>query len=131
MVNARYAMQNATFMSTGTPSERLLTIPSEMTMAQMGSQAKTQSNRSVLRLNTFSYIPALDGLRFLAFFLVFLHHTLPIIVIHDPVAIRIRDLIQHRSWIGVDLFFILSGFLITSILLDERNSFDRFYVRKF
>ena len=66
------------------------------------------------------YSPQLDGLRALAILMVFAHH-----------ALRIPLL-----WSGVDLFFILSGYLITSILLrdSERMSFremlSRFYLRR-
>jgi peptidoglycan/LPS O-acetylase OafA/YrhL len=90
-----------------------------------------QSSRSDSRQSAFTYIPALDGLRFLAFFLVFLHHTLPLVVLSDPDANRIKDIIQHRSWVGVDLFFILSGFLITAILLHERNTYGTYSIRNF
>jgi peptidoglycan/LPS O-acetylase OafA/YrhL len=50
-------------------------------------------------------IEQLDGLRAIAFLLVFLNHSIQL-----PMA-----------WIGVDLFFVLSGFLITGILLDTRE----------
>ena len=70
------------------------------------------------------HIPALDGLRGIAILLVLAFHTelLPTL---KPLA---RD-----GWAGVDLFFVLSGFLITRILLKSRNSpryFTNFYARR-
>ncbi len=67
------------------------------------------------------YYPALDGLRAVAVLLVFLGHY--------------RDLPPWGdwTWAGVDIFFVLSGFLITGILLDTRDSEHRlrnFYVRR-
>lgn len=59
-----------------------------------------------------TYIRQLDGLRFVAICLVMLTHFVP------PI---------ERNWdtgyVGVDLFFVLSGFLITSILLQQKDSF--------
>ncbi len=66
-------------------------------------------------------IPGLDGLRAIAFLLVFALHT---------------DYLQI-GWVGVSLFFVLSGYLITGILLDMKQSlprreyFFKFYGRRF
>ncbi len=51
-------------------------------------------------------IPQLDGLRAVAFLAVFFNHSLPL----------------PLGWVGVDIFFVLSGFLITGILLQLKQS---------
>ena len=77
------------------------------------------------------FIPALDGLRGIAIILVMLHHF----TYYRPTA-GIDALIGNVVffvWTGVDLFFVLSGFLITGILLDTRDSeryFTTFYARR-
>ena len=69
------------------------------------------------------YNPALDGLRGVAILLVVLSHA------HVPLF--------AGAFLGVDLFFVLSGFLITSLLLmelrqnDGRLQYWRFYRRRF
>ncbi|HMB22588.1 MAG TPA: acyltransferase [Anaerolineales bacterium] len=66
-------------------------------------------------------IPGLDGLRAIAILMVFASHS---------------DLLEF-GWAGVQLFFVLSGFLITGILLDMKESlpkgkyFLKFYGRRF
>jgi peptidoglycan/LPS O-acetylase OafA/YrhL len=66
-------------------------------------------------------IAGLDGLRAVAFLIVFFFHT--------------RNL--PFGWLGVQLFFVLSGFLITDILLKmkeklpRREFFAKFYGRRF
>ncbi len=70
-----------------------------------------------------AYYPALDGLRALAVLAVFVHHYLPNLL---PEGFRF-------GWVGVDVFFVLSGFLITGILYDSRHEAGRwrtFYVRR-
>ena len=85
------------------------------------------------------YQPELDGLRFYAFLGVFICHTLPFDGafyrrFHLPVP-WLWGAIAKSGAAGVDLFFALSAFLITSILLREREetggiSLRRFYLRR-
>jgi peptidoglycan/LPS O-acetylase OafA/YrhL len=72
-------------------------------------------------------IPELDGLRGVAILLVLIWHYA------DLVHIRARGPLS-LTWSGVDLFFVLSGFLIGGILLDNKsttNYFRVFYLRRF
>lgn len=77
------------------------------------------------------HIPALDGLRGLAILLVlFLHFTilLPENAL-EAGLVRFSSLGTH----GVDLFFVLSGFLVTRILLQAKGSphyLKNFYMRR-
>jgi peptidoglycan/LPS O-acetylase OafA/YrhL len=74
------------------------------------------------------YYPELDGLRFIAFLLVFIHHA-PVL---NFSALRF---IKDFGWIGVDLFFALSAFLFVKILAKEFEktgtiSISKFYIRR-
>lgn len=74
-------------------------------------------------------IPELDGLRAIAVAMVVLWHYVGIPAGSDSLAFTIFRL--GRS--GVDLFFVLSGFLITSILLERRGGagyYGDFYLRR-
>ena len=74
-----------------------------------------------------SYIPELQGLRGLAVLSVVFYHCHPRLV-GTPVHYA-----SLWGWAGVNLFFVLSGFLITSILLEARNKekyFRNFYGRR-
>jgi peptidoglycan/LPS O-acetylase OafA/YrhL len=85
------------------------------------------------------YRPELDGLRFYAFLGVFVVHTLPSNVgfyrsLHLPLP-WLWGPIAKSGAAGVDLFFALSAFLITSLLLRERQqtgaiSLRQFYIRR-
>jgi peptidoglycan/LPS O-acetylase OafA/YrhL len=77
------------------------------------------------------HLPALDGLRGLAILAVMALHFAyrGLLPGHENLLWRITDC----GWIGVDLFFVLSGFLITGILLDSMDDphyFRNFYVRR-
>ncbi len=79
-------------------------------------------------------IPELDGLRGLAISLVILAHYIGSVE-HAPLGYWIHRLLSALTIgsSGVDLFFILSGFLIGGILLDARNCphyFRPFYMRR-
>jgi peptidoglycan/LPS O-acetylase OafA/YrhL len=79
-------------------------------------------------------IPELDGLRGLAILLVVICHYVGD-ADHAGLGYWPHHFLSALSvgWSGVDLFFVLSGFLIGGILLDSRNSsqyFKTFYVRR-
>jgi peptidoglycan/LPS O-acetylase OafA/YrhL len=83
---------------------------------------------------TGKHIPALDGLRGIAIALVLMHHLL--VSNNNPAGGRLLHFfvrLHQAGWIGVDLFFVLSGFLITGVLYDTRHSgrfFRNFYARR-
>src|SRR6478735_7763525 len=68
------------------------------------------------------HLVPLDGLRGLAILLVLLlHFTTDMNLPPGSVASGVRSVFQI-GWIGVDLFFVLSGFLITGILADNAGA---------
>src|ERR1035437_9388064 len=82
------------------------------------SQSLTAKPVTTLALNSeyqlSRAIPQLDRLRGLAILLGLICHAA--FVLPDPFAGLAR-----QGWVGVDLFFVLSGFLITGILWDTRE----------
>ena len=82
------------------------------------------------------YLPQLDGLRFLAYALVFISHYqwAPDIIAKLPLGMNLIRLHRHGG-IGVDLFLVLSAYLITALLLIEQESTGKvslkdFYMRR-
>ncbi len=77
-------------------------------------------------------IPDLDGLRGIAILLVCLFHF-NLVATTPGLFGRVVDASFQHLWFGVDLFFVLSGFLITKILLEAKGSasyFSAFYMRR-
>jgi peptidoglycan/LPS O-acetylase OafA/YrhL len=80
-----------------------------------------------------SRVPALDGIRGLAILLVIPHNgnMMPAGPVHG-VAQMAKELMLN-GWTGVQLFFVLSGFLISGVLLDAQDSsnyYKSFYARR-
>jgi len=63
------------------------------------------------------HITALDGLRGLAILWVVLHHAGAVARDRDSFGGTVLSNFSGMGWVGVDLFFVLSGFLISSILI--------------
>lgn len=94
------------------------------------------SEESIPRKKTESaYIPTLDGWRAIAVSLVIAAHSAPMLANNGSrLALLLRSFVTHAGY-GVDIFFALSGFLICSLLLREKErmntiSLSRFYVRR-
>ena len=74
---------------------------------------------------TWRYMPALDGLRGIAILLVVGNH----------IPLRHFQSLLPGGFVGVDTFFVLSGFLITTLLIQEFErtgsiSLRNFYIRR-
>jgi peptidoglycan/LPS O-acetylase OafA/YrhL len=75
----------------------------------------------------------LDGVRGIAILAVMLFHIGMVSPEHPAAFYRVVLETHGFGWCGVDLFFVLSGLLITGILLDSkgsRNYFSAFYIRR-
>src|SRR5262245_27435776 len=75
-----------------------------------------------------SQFTEVDGLRGVAILAVLLHHFWP-----DGVSSELTQRFINAGWAGVDLFFVVSGFLITGNLFDTRGRpgyYRSFYVRR-
>src|SRR5215831_3008114 len=89
------------------------------------SQPRSPRSQSPFEHGTLTYLPAVDGLRGIAILLVLWYHApflfrdLPEFSAHHSpwVDLGLAGIMSLGGWIGVDLFFVVSGFLITTILL--------------
>jgi peptidoglycan/LPS O-acetylase OafA/YrhL len=81
-------------------------------------------------------VPELDGIRGIAIALVIVFHLQELLFLDLPstISIKVASRILGLGWVGVDIFFVLSGFLITGILLrdnDMPSFWWDFYTRRF
>ena len=78
-------------------------------------------------------VAALDGVRGIAIIMVLSVHLWSIGLLSDRPYLHLVKMVMWSGWSGVDLFFVLSGFLITGILIDTRSAPNRvsaFYARR-
>ena len=71
----------------------------------------------VTRVSKMGYQPGLDGLRAISVIAVMLYHA--------------GFTWMHGGFFGVEVFFVVSGYLITSLLLDEREQNHRINLGQF
>ncbi len=94
----------------------------------------TAASASVVDVERDARLPVLDGVRGLAAFIVLnFHFVSQPIGPKGLVTTAFSGVIRGWGWTGVDLFFVLSGFLITGLLLDAKGSanyFRVFYARR-
>lgn len=85
------------------------------------------------------FFPNLDGLRFFSFFVVYLHHCylsfFTYLENNEPTAYKVQAFLFQYGTLGVNFFFVLSGFLITYLLIKEKElngtiHIGKFYVRR-
>src|SRR3954452_16313464 len=112
-------------------SVRVLVAPSDS--LNLSPVRVRPASRSVLLRRE---MPGLDVLRGIAILSVFCFHGLkwhlPAGAIGAPYVRHVAQAVSF-GWLGVNLFFVLSGFLITGILLDTRtneNYWSSFYIRR-
>jgi peptidoglycan/LPS O-acetylase OafA/YrhL len=132
-------------MCSGTVDKVVLSLSRELQKPEIQSRALyTAKDGSLSRVNakspveiagpSRSHLPALDGVRGLAILLVLIAHLM---LFNNHTGSRFGDslsALRGLGWVGVDLFFVLSGFLITGILYDtlhDPHYFRSFYMRRF
>ena len=79
------------------------------------------------------HMPTLDGLRGIAILAVLVSHFVHLAPTAGDLPAQILGRTARLGWAGVDLFFVLSGFLITGILIEARRDdgfFRTFYMRR-
>ena len=88
-------------------------------------EATTEPGPDRAEPRTLGHVPALDGVRGVAVLLVITTHLM---IIFEP---RLFFKVLPGAALGVDIFFVLSGFLITSLLLGELRKSGRVSMRGF
>ncbi len=78
--------------------------------------------------STAKRLPELDLLRSAAILVVLVHHSQ---IFLGEIPLKIGTALVVNGWCGVDLFFVLSGFLVSGLLFDEYTRFETLHVSRF
>ena len=116
-------------------SSQLLTFNAQLVLVSWAMTA-----RKLMRLAEFprdlpANVPTLDGIRGTAVLIVIASH-LPVLLRYQSVTPwHLLNRLLSGGFLGVDIFFVLSGFLITSLLLKEHSNnlqinLSHFYARR-
>jgi peptidoglycan/LPS O-acetylase OafA/YrhL len=103
-----------------------------MTVSEIAAHSAGNATRAAHLAAPTRHYAALDGLRGVAVLSVMLYHFSGGYKGTNPI-LRLWGLIADAGWMGVDLFFVLSGFLITGILYDTaraEHKVKNFYARR-
>ncbi|MCB1487707.1 MAG: acyltransferase [Bauldia sp.] len=100
--------------------------PGELVVTE--APARTDAGPSNAQVEKSLYRPSLDGLRFIAFLLVFVHHF-------PKFDNLIMSTIHDNGWIGVEIFFVISAFVLFQLLVAEQDrtggtNVIHFYLRR-
>lgn len=126
-----YATANVPSLAIALVSAALVIWP----IASRRASQKPERTSTTATGGAIGNIPALDGIRGIAILLVLMEHswiptwTEP----HAGAVDQAVSFVYLSGWSGVDLFFVLSGFLITTILWESRKQeryFRTFYFRR-
>jgi peptidoglycan/LPS O-acetylase OafA/YrhL len=112
-----------------------LDIPDRAINSQEGTARVPEEERSGTRIQLSGHIPKLDSLRGVAILLVVTYHAYGGDIDYRKWhgAARYFLYLSRYGYTGVELFFVLSGFLITSILLKSKprpDYYKSFYMRR-
>lgn len=110
-----------------------MSLPASRPRPPVASPPPTEPHGGTAPAAEAGHIPALDGLRGCAILAVLLLHFTSTLAAPAGAPARLVKQAFSMGWTGVDLFFVLSGFLITGILADARETphrFRTFYARR-
>jgi peptidoglycan/LPS O-acetylase OafA/YrhL len=110
-------------MDTSEP-ERDLIIGSEIRQVGGGESPATPPQ-------TPRRIPSLDGLRGISIWAVIIAHSADHFLFSSVHSHHLRTVLSNSANLGVTIFFVISGFLITSILLGEQKRTSQINIRRF
>jgi peptidoglycan/LPS O-acetylase OafA/YrhL len=108
-----------------------------MTAAGTGLMSESESRQAGNHTDDSSLsrgqrrIPSLDGLRGISIWAVILAHSADHFLFSRIHSHHLRTVLSNSANLGVTIFFVISGFLITSLLLAERTRTSRIDIKRF